>query len=195
MRVVIDPGHGAPDPGARGKVSNEADINLDVAFFLSKILSEKFKIIAPLTRTGQTRLYKDNRHLDLSARPAMANRLKADAFISIHCNGAVAVEANGFEVYTTPGQNNSDKLATAIFESWSKAFPSQRKRTDYSDGDPDKEANLKVLRETRCPSCLVELGFITNPQEEKFLLHKANQEIMGLAIATGINNFLEGLKG
>ena len=192
MRVVIDPGHGAPDPGARGRMSNEADINLDVAFFLSKILSEKFKIIAPMTRTGTKRLYRDNRNLDLSARPAMANRINADAFVSIHCNGAVSPEANGFEIYTTPGQNNSDKLATAIFESWKEAFPAQKKRTDYSDGDPDKEANYKVLREANCPAVLVELGFITNPNEERFLLHKVNQEIMGLAIATGINNFLEG---
>ena len=191
MRVVIDPGHGAPDPGARGRMSNEADINLDVAVELSKILSS-MGIVAPLTRTGPKRIHRDNRNLDLSARPAMANRLKADAFISIHCNGAVAPEANGFEIYTTPGQNNSDKLATAIFESWGEAFPSQRKRTDYKDNDPDKEANYKVLRETNCPSVLIELGFITNPTEERFLLHKMNQEIMGLAIATGIYNFLEG---
>lgn len=191
MRVVIDPGHGAPDPGARGRMSNEADINLDVAVELSKILSS-MGIVAPLTRTGQKRLYKDNRNLDLSARPAMANRLKADAFVSVHCNGAVAPEANGFEIYTTPGQNRSDALATAIFESWQKSFPSQRKRTDYRDNDPDKEANLKVLREAQCPAVLVELGFITNPTEERFLLNKMNQEIMGLAIATGIYNFLEG---
>ena len=191
MRVVIDPGHGAPDLGARGRMSNEADINLDVAVELSKILSS-MGIVAPLTRTGSKRIHRDNRNIDLSARPGMANRLKADAFISIHCNGAVAPEANGVEIYTTPGQNNSDKLATAIFDSWSEAFPSQRKRTDYKDNDPDKEANYKVLRETNCPSVLIELGFITNPTEERFLLNKMNQEIMGLAIATGIYNFLEG---
>lgn len=191
MRVVVDPGHGAPDPGARGRMSNEADINLDVAIELSKILSS-MGIVAPLTRSGPKRIHRDNRNVDLSSRPAMANRLKADAFISIHCNGAVAPEANGFEIYTTPGQNNSDKLATAIFESWKEAFPAQKKRTDYSDGDPDKEANLKVLRETRCPSCLLELGFISNPQEEKFLLNKLNQEMMALAIAKGIIKYLEG---
>ena len=191
MRVVIDPGHGAPDPGARGRMSNESDINLNVAVELSKILSS-MGIVAPLTRTGPKRIHRDNRNVDLSSRPAMANRLKADAFISIHCNGAVAPEANGFEIYTTPGQNRSDILATAIFESWSKAFPAQRKRTDYRDNDPDKEANLKVLREAQCPAVLIELGFITNPTEERFLLNKMNQEIMGLAIATGINNFLEG---
>lgn len=191
MRVVVDPGHGAPDPGARGRIANEADINLDVAIELSKILSS-MGIVAPLTRSGPKRIHRDNRNVDLSSRPAMANRLKADAFISIHCNGAVAPEAHGFEIYTTPGQNNSDKLATAIFESWKEAFPAQKKRTDYSDGDPDKEANLKVLRETRCPSCLVELGFISNPQEEKFLLNKLNQEMMALAIAKGIIKYLEG---
>jgi len=191
MRVVIDPGHGAPDPGARGKASNEADINLDVAVELSKILSS-MGIVAPLTRTGPKRIHRDNRNVDLSSRPGMANRLKADAFISIHCNGAVAPEANGFEIYTTPGQNNSDKLATCIYNEWVKAFPSQRKRTDFKDNDPDKEANYKVLREANCPAVLVELGFITNPTEERFLLNKMNQEIMGLAIATGIHNFLRG---
>ena len=192
MRVVIDPGHGAPDPGARGRMSNEADVNLDVSFFIARFLSEKFKITAPLTRTGPKRIHRDNRNVDLSSRPGMANRLKADAFISIHCNGAVAPEANGFEIYTTPGQNNSDKLATAIFDSWSKAFPSQRKRTDYRDNDPDKEANLKVLREAQCPAVLVELGFITNPQEEQFLIDRHNQHVMALAIAAGIENFLRG---
>ena len=191
MRFVIDPGHGAPDPGARGRISNEADINLDVAVELSKILSS-MGIVAPLTRTGPKRIYRDNRHLDLSARPAMANRLKADAFISIHCNGAVAPEANGFEIYTTLGQNRSDKLATEIFNSWSKAFPTQRKRTDYRDNDPDKEANLKVLREANCPAVLVELGFITNPQEERFLVDRHNQHVMAMAIAAGIENFLRG---
>ena len=49
-----------------------------------------------------------------------------------------------------------------------------------------------MLREANCPAVLVELGFITNPNEERFLLNKMNQEIMGLAIATGIYNFLEG---
>jgi len=191
MKVVIDPGHGAPDPGARGRISNEADINLDVALELAKVLGG-FGIVAPLTRTGQWRIYRDNRNLDLSARPAMANRLNADAFISIHCNGAAAPHANGFEIYTTPGQNNSDKLATAIFEAWGRAFLTQRKRTDFQDGDPDKEANLKVLREARCPACLIELGFITNPTEERFLLDKKNQHAMAIAIAEGIKTFLRG---
>lgn len=191
MRVVIDPGHGAPDPGARGRIANEADINLDVAIELSKILSN-MGIVAPLTRSGPKRIHRDNRNVDLSSRSGMANRLKADAFISIHCNGAVSPEANGFEIYTTPGQNRSDSLATAIFESWQKTFPSQRKRTDYKDNDPDKEANLKVLREAYCPAVLVELGFITNPQEERFLIDRHNQHVMALAIAAGIENFLRG---
>ena len=188
MRVVIDPGHGAPDPGARGRMSNEADVNLDVAVLLSKVLSS-FSIIAPLTRTGPKRIHRDNRNLDLSARPGMANRLGADAFVSIHCNGAVAPEANGFEIITSPGQNRSDILATFIFESWQNAFPAQRKRTDFSDNDPDKEANLKVLREAHCPAVLIELGFITNPTEERFLLDKKNQHSMAMAIAMGIQNW------
>ena len=191
IKIILDPGHGDPDPGARGRMSNEADINLDVAVELSKILSS-MGIVAPLTRSGPKRIHRDNRNVDLTSRPGMANRLKADAFVSIHCNGAVSPEANGFEIYTTPGQNRSDTLATAIFESWQKAFPSQRKRTDYRDNDPDKEANLKVLREAHCPAVLIELGFITNPTEERFLIDRHNQHVMALAIAAGIDIFLRG---
>ena len=88
--------------------------------------------------------------------------------------------------------NARTSASNSIFESWKEAFPAQKKRTDYSDGDPDKEVNYKVLREANCPAVLIELGFITNPQEERFLVDKKNQEIMGLAIATGIYNFLEG---
>ena len=123
MKIVIDPGHGAPDGGAVGpKGTREADIT----------------------------------------------------------------DANGFEIYTTPGRDHSDQLATAIFEAWSRMFPHQRRRTDTSDGDPDKEANYLVLRECRVPAVLVEMAFISNPQEEAFLRSAANHDAMAAAVADGI---------
>lgn len=194
IKIILDPGHGDPDPGALGSMSREADINLSVALTAQKYL-KTYGYIPILTRDTNKRIFKDNRTIDLSARANVANRINGDCFVSFHCNAAENRMANGFEIYTTLKQNNSDKLATCIYNEWVKAFPDQRKRVDFRDGDPDKEANFKVIRETRCPSCLIELAFITNPREELFLINAENQDLMGAAIATGIHNFIEGMKG
>lgn len=191
MRIVIDPGHGLPDPGAKGKTTKEADVNLSVAKEIVGIL-EAYGFDVFLTRDKENRIYPLDKNRDLSARPALANRLKAGCFVSIHCNGFKDPKAEGFEVYTTVGQDHSDRLATCIFNSWNTMFPGQKKRTDYKDNDPDKEANYKVLRECLVPATLVELGFITNPKEEKWLGDKKNHQTMAMAIAIGINNFLKG---
>ena len=186
MKIVIDPGHGAPDSGAIGpRGTLEADINLSVAIALSKELCRRGHV-ASLTRSGLRRIFADNRGADLSARPAFANRIGADCFVSLHCNGAANVAASGFEIYTTIGQDRSDALATEIFRAWSNVFRAQRKRTDYTDGDPDKEANLKVLRECRVPSVLIEMAFISNPAEEQWLLSPTNHHRMAFVIADGI---------
>lgn len=186
MKIVIDPGHGAPDGGAVGpKGTREADITLKVAHALAKELAARGHI-ASMTRSGNSRTFRSDRTADLRSRPAFANRIGADCLVSLHCNGAANPDANGFEIYTTPGRDHSDQLATAIFEAWSRMFPHQRRRTDTSDGDPDKEANYLVLRECRVPAVLVEIAFITNPQEEAFLRSPANHDAMAAAVADGI---------
>lgn len=190
-RVVIDPGHGLPDPGASGSHSTEAEINLSVALQTKQVLTD-YGFSVTLTREGSERLNKKNRNVDLSMRATVANRLNAGCLLSIHCNSAVDARANGYEVITLPGQDHSDKFATITYEEWCKVFPTQRKRTDYTDGDPDKEANLKVLKECHVPCCLVEMGFINNLEEEKWLLNKENQSKMAIAIANGIRRFMKG---
>lgn len=186
MRIVIDPGHGAPDGGAVGpKGTHEADINLVVARYLAKELTARGHI-ASMTRSGSYRNIRDDRTADLRSRPALANRVGADCFISLHCNGAPNAAACGFEIFTSPGRDHSDTLATAIFEAWAQVFPQQRKRTDISDGDPDKEANYLVLRESCVPAVLVEMGFISNPQEEIFLRSTENHAKMAASIVNGI---------
>ena len=167
-------------------------MTLIVAEELRRLIASKRKHEVYLTRYGPDRLVLGDSLADRIARADVANRKKADAFISIHCNGATSPQAKGFEIWTTPGQNRSDILATDIFNSWGKMFPGQPKRTDFSDGDPDKEADFTVIKRTNCPSCLVELAFITNPDEERFLLDKISQARMAVAIADGIEKFLKG---
>ncbi|MDO5116019.1 MAG: N-acetylmuramoyl-L-alanine amidase [Synergistaceae bacterium] len=186
MKIVIDPGHGAPDSGAVGPTgTREADINLKVAHALAKELAARGHI-ASLTRSGTGRLYRDDRAADLRSRPAFANRTNASCFISLHCNAAANSAAQGFEVYTTRGRDRSDPLAAAIFEAWNCMFPQQRKRADMSDGDADKESDFVVLRTCNVPAVLIEMGFISNPEEERFLLAPDNHEKIAAAISNGL---------
>jgi N-acetylmuramoyl-L-alanine amidase len=179
--VAIDAGHGDHDGGAYGSYSKEKDIALTVAL----LVSEELK---PYVNPFLTR--SDDTFLSLSTRPTLSNNANASVFVSIHCNSFSDSNAQGWEIFTTPGQNNSDKLATAIGRQYGKANPSIRERFDESDGDLDKEANFAVIKGTNCPSCLLELGFISNIDEEIMLNNAAYQANSARAISHGILDYL-----
>ena len=179
--VAIDAGHGDHDGGAYGSYSKEKDIALAVSLLVAEEL--KPYVTPFLTRSDDT-------FLSLSTRPDLANNANSSAFVSIHCNSADNENARGWEIFTTPGQNNSDKLATAIGVKYGKANPNMKKRVDESDGDLDKEANFAVIRGTACPSCLVELGFISNKDEETLLNYRQFQQESARAIAHGVLDYL-----
>lgn len=103
--------------------------------------------------------------------------------ISIHLNAAGSgqwMNGTGWECYTTPGQNNSDKLATLLYNKAAKVFGNNvRIRTDNTDGDPDKEANFYIIRGANCPAVLTENLFMDNKRDNEYLLS-----------ATGFNNIV-----
>lgn len=103
--------------------------------------------------------------------------------ISIHLNAAGSgqwMTGTGWECYTTPGQNNSDKLATLLYNKATKVFGNNvRIRTDNTDGDPDKEANFYIIRGANCPAVLTENLFMDNKKDNEYLLS-----------ATGFNNIV-----
>jgi N-acetylmuramoyl-L-alanine amidase len=179
MIVCVDPGHGGADPGAKGTRSFEKDVVLSVGNRLAKELQKHDGVKVAMTR-------EIDRFVPLNDRSRMANEMKADCFISIHCNGSTNPHAFGWEIFTSPGQTQGDVLATTIHAFWMHMFPNTRVRADYSDGDVDKEANFSVLRRTSMPAVLVELGFISNPHDEAFLLDVNNQRFMAQAIAEGV---------
>jgi N-acetylmuramoyl-L-alanine amidase len=186
---MLDPGHGGRDPGAVGPTGlKESDVALNVCKHLAAYLS-------PFAEVYMTRWF--NKELgptekaDLQARCDQANSVKADLFISIHCNSADNPAARGMEVYTLPGDGPADKLAEEIVRAWEAAFPNMPVRKDMTDGDSDKEANFYVLRKTAMPAVLVELGFISNPEEEKFLADGIFQAKCAEAIAGGVKKYLQ----
>lgn len=156
----------------------EKDVTLAVGLEVERLLRLAGHVVL-LTRS-------DDRFVSLDARARAANAFGADAFVSIHCNSAVNRKAEGWEVWTSPGQTEGDRLATCLFNAWHKAFPSHPVRADWSDGDVDKEARFRVLMKTTMPSALVELAFISNANEEYLLSLASMQRAFARALADGI---------
>ena len=112
-----------------------------------------------------TDIYGDSqKDISLPIRVAKINELSAalkkKGYLligeSIHGN---AGKGTGIEVFTSPGTTTSDTVATVFCEEYEKEFPEERLRVDYSDGDPDKEANYYILVRTSCPMILTENWF------------------------------------
>lgn len=183
FKVCIDPGHGGSQPGAVGPTGIQEK---NIAFAVSRLIRDI--LVSPTVRVRLTR--DADVDLALAARADIANTWGANAFISIHCNAAANRQAHGFEVFSTPGQDRSDVLAEEIIKAVALAFPALRIRRDMTDGDSDKEARFTVLTRARVPAVLVEMAFISNPDEERLLASVDFQRRMAEAIATGTRRFL-----
>lgn len=188
IKMVIDPGHGGYDSGAIGPSGlREKDVTLPVALKLATFLRNA-GVEVKLTRETDTVSWTEK--TDLSERVRIANDWGADIFISIHANAATSPLGKGMEVWTTVGQTAADPIAESIANSLISAFPELVFRSDLSDGDKDKEANFYVLYWTKAPAALVELAFISNPQEEELLRSPDFQDEAVWAIANGIADYL-----
>ncbi|SMC63065.1 N-acetylmuramoyl-L-alanine amidase family protein [Sporomusa malonica] len=187
FKDCIDPGHAGQniDPGAKNQVTGlqEADVNLAVSKLVAHYLDAAGHQVT-LTRTELEQPETDS----LQYRCDVSNNWGADVFISLHCNAATPA-AKGFEVWTSPGQTQGDRLATCIYNQITREFPDRVGRTDYSDGDPDKESKFYVLTQTNAPACLVEMAFISNAEEAALLANSTWRDRMARAIARGITDF------
>jgi N-acetylmuramoyl-L-alanine amidase len=176
MIICLDPGHGGRDPGAVGpSKTREADIVLKVAMRVGSLLSKKHEVF--MTRC-------DDSTVSLRERTDIAKAAQAHVYVSIHCNGVINQNANGTETLHYPGSENGKKLARAIHD-----------RFIASTGLRDrgiKERNLYVFRHTpkTMPAVMVELAFITNPEEERILLSEEFQKKAAEAIADGVLRYL-----
>lgn len=115
-------------------------------------------------------LVDTQKDVGLSERVDTANRLakssnKPCIYVSIHANGFTDESANGWEVFTSPGETKSDPIATVLYEKAKAEFPERKMRPSTGDGDPDKEAKFTVLMNTSMPAILSENFFMTNYRE------------------------------
>ena len=135
---------------------------------------------------------------ELSLRCNIVNELvkqyKNCIYVSIHVNAAAADgkwhNATGWEVYTSKGKTESDELATCLYNAAKYNAQDKKMRTDYSDGDPDKEAHLYVLKHTKCPAVLTENFFQDNQKDVDYLTSdRGFHEIVRLHVE-GILNYI-----
>lgn len=174
MKIVhLDYGHGGKDPGALGNGVNEKDIVLSVGGKVTKIL-EQHNVKVVHSRTTDV-------FVELHERANMANRAKADVFVSIHCNAFSDPNAQGVEVFSYPNSTDGKKLAQRILDGIIKDKL-------YTKNRGLKTANFAVIRLTKMTAALVELGFITNVSDSRILKNK--QDELAVAVAKGILDYL-----
>ena len=123
----------------------------------------------------------DDEYVGLTARAEFSNRNDSDVFISYHFNSADNDSANGFEIFTTPPENNSDKLAAKIWSAHRKQLPAQWDRGL-------KQASFTVIAKAACPAVLIEGEFIHTPAGEAFIIQ--NKQAMAHAVADGVLAYL-----
>ncbi len=139
--VVIDAGHGGKDPGCHGHSKiNEKDVALSIALKLGKIIEENL----PDVQVIYTR--KDDRFIELWQRAAIANRNKADLFISVHCNAHTSTSLNGAESYVMGIHKTNGNLAVSRRENESLQLEANYQESGhYSDFDPDSPEAQIIL--------------------------------------------------
>ena len=173
--VVIDAGHGGKDPGATSRLGfYEKTVNLAVARRVAYLLRQK-GIRVEMTRTG-------DRFIELTDRAAIANRLGADLFVSIHSDSSPKSSTRGFTLYVANGASWSSHRAAGALEASMSGTGLSSKGT--------RKANYQVLVGTRGPAVLVEMGYLSNRREAALLRDSSFQDRMAQAIADGITSYL-----
>ncbi len=223
--VVIDPGHGGVKPGAQGSRSQEKNITLSIAKKFGKLVSDNYPDVKVIyTRTTDV-------DISLAERAHIANRNKADLFISIHANSHPTAAPTGVETFVmglsesranleVAKKENADILLEADYKSneaykgfdpnspesyvmlamfqnayldkslnFAQAIQTQYKQNLKTINRGVKQAELFVLYKTTCPSVLTEVGFISNPTEEAFMLSDEGQAKIAISLFNAFMNF------
>lgn len=173
--IAIDPGHGGSEPGAVVGSVKEKDLNLDIGLKLKKLLEESGARVFMIR--------DDDTFVSHFVRAGMANEVDADVFISIHNNSAGS-GASGTETLYFP-EPEKKAFATAI----QKAMVSN---LGLNDRGICERPGIVVTRETKMPSALVEVAFMTNKNDMALLLQDEFRQKVAEALFEGIINYLSG---
>ena len=216
--IVIDPGHGGDKPGAIGKKAQEKDITLSVALKFGKLITDNYPDVNIIyTRTTDV-------DITLAERARIANRNKADLFLSIHANSCPSSSPTGVESFVMGRSQSKSNMDVAKKENADILLEAGYKNnSDYQGFDPNspesyvmfamyqnayldkslnfakfiqdqykvylhtidrgvKQAEFIVLYKTAMPAVLTEIGFISNPEEEAYMMSDEGQARIAISL-------------
>ena len=195
MKILIDNGHGRETAGKRSP-----DGRLLEWSYTREIAR---RVVAELQAQHYyaSLLVPEEEDIPLDERCRRVNRVCSElgrrnvCLISIHVNAAGRCDnwynATGWCCYTSKGQTEGDKLANCLCAAALQILPGHRMRFDYSDGDPDQEADFTILHKTTCAACLTENGFMDCKESLEFLLtDEGKQAIVDLHVQ-GIKEYVK----
>lgn len=168
---ILDNGHGGvidgvyQTAGKRSPIWSDGSVLYEGEF--NRAIVKRLMALCKSNNIDAVNLVDTEDDVPLSYRTDKANSIakssdKPCIYVSIHANGFSDESANGWEVYTSPGETKSDGIATILFEKAVREFKGEYMRQSTSDGDPDKESNFYVLVNTTMPAILSENFFMTN---------------------------------
>jgi N-acetylmuramoyl-L-alanine amidase len=220
-RIVLDPGHGGHDPGARANGLTEADLVLDVTLRLRRLLEKQPGVEVTLTREKDV-------FIPLEERTAIANRTGADLFLSIHANASRNTRARGIETYFLNFASNPEAEAVAARENSASgrsmhSLPeivraiALNNKIDESRDFADmvqksmvrrlsarntairdlgvKQAPFVVLIGAGMPSVLAEISFVTNRSDSALLKTESYRQQIAESLFDAIVRYQRSLKG
>lgn len=229
--IVLDAGHGGKDPGNMGTKrykTTEKDVALAITLLVGKYINENL----PDVKVIYTR--EDDRFIELMERDNIANKAKADVFLSIHCNANKSTDPHGCETYVMGLHKTEANMRVAMKENESILMEADHalKYDGYDPKDPEsmialslrqnayldhslllssliqaqfkdrvgrvdrgvKQAGFLVISYTTMPAALIELGFLTNAEEEDFLQSTKGQEYMASAIYRAFKEYKDRIE-
>lgn len=184
--IYLDPGHGGADPGTIYKEIHEADINLKIAEKLKEKLENEGATVF-MTRYGDYDLsvpYAQNRkRSDLSRRGNIINRSNCDMYLSIHLNSGSSASWQGAQVFYDDINEENEKIAKIMQAELSKTLNSNKKYKLTNE--------MYLHKRVERPGVLIEVGFLSNPNERYLLQQDSYQEKAVNSILTGLKQYFE----
>ena len=195
MKILIDNGHGSNTAGKRSpdglfreyayarEIAAEITYQLRRKGYDAELLVPELYDVALIERVHRVNV------------KCQSNGASNVLLVSIHCNaagnGKEWKSARGWEAWTSPGQTEGDKLAECLYESALESFaPGTPIRSDWGDGDFDKENHFTILSKTLCPAVLTENFFQDNKEDVEFMQSESGKKAIVKCHVNGIINYV-----